>query len=52
MKTGFRKAVAFFLLVPVIACGTGAIGGGNGDDDVQYAALGARVMLVELGPLH
>jgi hypothetical protein len=22
-------------------CGTGGIGGGNGDDDVQYVALGA-----------
>jgi acyl-CoA thioesterase-1 len=32
---------SLLLFSSILGCGTGGIGGGDGDDDVQYAALGA-----------
>lgn len=37
----YLNIFTFFLVLFLSGCGTGGVGGGNGSDDVQYAALGA-----------
>lgn len=41
MKTSFLISLTAFSLLTTLGCGTGGIGGGSGNDDIQYAALGA-----------